>query len=114
MYTLSFIINTDLFTSDYLGGQSESVTNYVITKTTSGYHDDTEVEKKTRGPKRRKTTTKLTPVTTKLARNHVTLSISDLVENNECTFQGNQPDPDNCQCSYFEKNLILYFLICFI
>jgi hypothetical protein len=109
MYTLSFIINTDLFTSDYLGGQSESVTNYVITKTTSGYHDDdSEVEKKTRGPKRRKTTTKLTHVTTKLARSHVTLSISDLVENNECTFQGNQPDPDNCQCNYFEK--ILFYI----
>ena len=86
----------------YLGGQSESVTNYVITKTTSGYHDDSEGEKKTRVSKKRKTTTtttKPTPVTTRLARNRVTLSITELTENNECTFQGNQPDPDNCQCN---------------
>jgi hypothetical protein len=99
MYILPFIVNTNLFPSEYLGGQSESVTNYVITKTTSDYRDDTEVEKKTRVPKKRKTTTRLTPVTTKLARNRVTLSISALVENNDCTFQGNMPDPDNCQCN---------------
>jgi hypothetical protein len=89
---------------EYLGGQSESVTSYVITKTTAGHHDeDTEVEKKTRAPKKRKTTTRPTTIVTKIARHRVTLPVSELVESTDCTFQGNMPDPDNCQCNYSKK-----------
>lgn len=77
--------------------------DYVVTKTTALAHDedDGEVKKKTRAPSNRKMTTKqTTTTTTKLARNRITLSASELVENNECTFQGNMPDPDNCQSKF--------------
>jgi hypothetical protein len=80
----------------------------VITKTTADHQDDndSEVEKKTRAPKKRKTTIRPTTITTKIARNRVTLPISAMVENTDCTFQGNMPDPDNCQC----KDLKIEFL----
>ena len=85
----------------HLGGQSEPVTNYVVTKTTTDPNDDENIEvtKKTRAAKKRKTTstTRSVVFVTKLARNLVTLPISALMENTECTFQGNMPDPDNCQ-----------------
>ncbi|CAF0890764.1 unnamed protein product [Adineta steineri] len=87
-------------------GQSESVTSYVITKTTKSFDDDDDdnknevVKKTTRTPKRRKTTTRPATIATKAARLHVTLSISQLIENSECTFQGHMPDPDNCQTYY--------------
>ena len=97
-----------------LGGQSDRVTEYVVTKTTSssraledefdegGGEGDSDVkeaeEKKTRAPKKRKTTTRATTAVSKLAAHRVTVPISELVENNACSFQGNMPDPDNCQC----------------
>lgn len=84
-----------------LGGQGEPVTDYVVTKTTTDPNDDENIEvtKRTRSGKKRKatSTTRLPTFITKLARNQVTLPISALVENTECTFQGNMPDPDNCQ-----------------
>jgi len=115
MYIVLVINNTNFLTVEYLGGQSESVTIYVITKTTANSHDDDdniEGGKKTRAPKKRKTTTRPTTVVTRLARNRVTLSISQLVENSDCTFQGNMPDPDNCQCNHF--NIIFYLFMFFL
>ena len=71
-----------------------------------------------RAPKKRKTTTtRPTTVVTKLARNRVTLHISAMVENTECTFQGNMPDPDNCQCkshsSYFYEHSSCCFILAY-
>jgi len=110
MYTVWCIDNTNWYIfSNILGGQSESATSYVVTKTTEGNHDDDfDVEKKTRPPKKRKTTTKPTTLATKLARNRVTLPVSELVENTDCTFQGNMPDPDNCQCNYLNRIFFIY------
>lgn len=86
-----------------LGGQSDSVTSYVVTKTTASSHDDEgdgdEEEKKTRATKRRKTTARPATPAAKLAAIRVTMPIAELVENSACTFQGNMPDPDNCQCN---------------
>jgi len=93
-------------------GQSESVTSYAITKTTSDHDNENQVEKKTRAPKKRKTTTRPTTVATKLAHNRVTLPISQLVENTECTFQGNMPDPDNCQSYYTCKEDVITRIHC--
>ncbi|UJR15055.1 hypothetical protein I4U23_002026 [Adineta vaga] len=90
-------------------GQSESVTSYVITKTTSHSHnenndgddyDNHEVKKKLRPTKKRKTTVKSITIAPKIASEYVTASISQLVESSDCTFQGNMPDPDNCQYYY--------------
>ncbi|CAF0865968.1 unnamed protein product [Adineta ricciae] len=89
-------------------GQSESVTGYVVTKTTSRTPSDDdehidenhEVTKKTRASKKRKTTVKPITVASKIARDRVTLPIFQLVESSDCTFQGNMPDPDNCQFYY--------------
>ena len=101
-----------------LGGQGETVTSYIVTKTTADQHDDDEnfeVQKKTRAPKKRKTTTtRPTTVVTKVARNRVTLPISALVENTECTFQGNMPDPDNCQCKSHLRYFYEHSSYCFI
>ena len=79
-----------------------------MTKTTSRTPSDDdehigeshEVTKKTRASKKRKTSVKPITVAPKIARDRVTLPIFQLVESNECTFQGNMPDPDNCQCNY--------------
>ncbi|CAF2037508.1 unnamed protein product [Rotaria magnacalcarata] len=86
--------------------QSESATNYVVTKTTTvSSHDDNEeeefeVKKKTRTSSNPKMTTTSTRASTKLARNRVTASMPELMENSDCIFQGNMPDPDNCQSYY--------------
>ncbi len=56
----------------------------------------------------------MTTVATKLARNRVTLPISALVENTDCTFQGNMPDPDNCQCKNLNGILIDNIIFCFL
>jgi hypothetical protein len=116
MYIVLVIDNTNFLTFEYLGGESESVTSYVITKTTAKSHDDNddniEGGKKTRATKKRKTTTRPTTIATRLARNRVTLSISQLLEDSACTFQGNMPDPDNCQCNHF--NIIVYLSMFFL
>jgi hypothetical protein len=44
-----------------------------------------------------------------VARHRVTLPISALVENTDCTFQGNMPDPDNCQCNDFKWSSSMLF-----
>jgi len=62
--------------------------------------------------KNRKSTTKLTTFPIKLVRHRVTLSMSDLVENNVCTFQDNMPDPDNCQSYYSCKENVIARIHC--
>ncbi|CAF1153435.1 unnamed protein product [Rotaria sp. Silwood1] len=99
-------------------GQSESVTNYIVTKTTTLSHnddhenDDIEIKKKTRVSKNRKFTTKPATISTKLARNRVTLSMSELIENHDCTFQGNMPDLNNCQAYYTCKDDVIKRIHC--
>lgn len=102
-----FIVNIFSRIRYYLGGQSESVTSYVVTKTTSHFHvenniDDNvqEVKKRTRATKKRKTTIKPINISYKMLREYTTVPISQLVESSDCRFQGNMPDPDNCQCNY--------------
>lgn len=110
-FSLFLIVFMDPFF--LLGGQSDRVTEYVVTKTTSSIHphkdefdegeegenDLKENEEKTkRFSKKRKTTTRATTIVSKIAAHRVTVPISELVENNACTFQGNMPDPENCQC----------------
>ena len=94
----------DFSAHEHSGGQSDRLTTFAVTKTTAGAPEseaevEEEEEKKTRSPKRRKLTTRPAPMVTKLAASRVTAPISELVENSACTFQGNMPDPDNCQCN---------------
>ena len=94
----------------FKGGQSDRSTMYVVTKTSANpfdqHHEEDEDEddhqqqqreKKTRPAKRTKTTTRPTTVSPKIVVNRPTVPMSDLIENNPCTFQEHMPDPDNCQ-----------------
>lgn len=82
-------------------GQSEGITNYVLKTTTESLDDDFNFEKKTKTSKRRKiTTTQPRTIATRGTRHRVTLPVTQLVENTQCTFQGNMPDPENCQNYY--------------
>ena len=94
----------------HAGLQSDRLTTFAVTKTTAGAPDseaegEEEEEKKTRSPKRRKLTTRPAPIVTKLAASRVTAPISELVENSACTFQGNMPDADNCQCNDHDRHV---------
>ena len=105
---------------EFLGGQSEGVTSYVVTKTTASSHDDDdareegddEEKKVTRAPKKRKTTARPATPAAKLAAIRVTVPIAELVENTACTFQGNMPDPDNCQCNRSDLIESVLILLC--
>jgi hypothetical protein len=73
---------------------TESITVKTIVKTTptiSNANRETEKE--------HKTTIKLTTIrSSKLAHGRILLSTNELIENSPCTFQGNMPDQDSCQC----------------
>jgi len=95
---LIFFFDDQYLSPTVSGGQSEGVTNYVLKTTTESSDDEFDFDKKTKSAKRRKTTTQSTTVITRAARHRATIPISQLVEDTECTFHGNTPDPENCQC----------------
>ena len=75
-------------------GRTESTTESVIIKTTP-HISNTEIKIE----KLHETTIELpTIISTKLVHSRMLLLTNNLIENAPCTFQGNMPDQDNCQC----------------
>ena len=48
-----------------------------------------------------------TILSTKIIQSRMLVPTNDIIENTPCTFQGNMPDPDDCQCKLLSNKTFI-------